>query len=630
MSFLSKRSRSQIPYKPGSEEISVRRLEGSGAIAQCRTDSFHSDSSSPPNATDFALYDSCVLRKFPKHKSSHLRFLAWVAYTRKFTDDPITEDERRTCPLLIFSKLGSKRHRTQPAPEPEPDMSIAKYSETAKTLENHPDFSNTCDAGPVESFDTTEMTSAGLLEGSSSWPRISQELPDTQICEMTGSDCPLELSTGPENWMTQGFPACPERWFSPNASAKNVEHPKSRGSLDMLPPLNTQLGQGNLGRNPTAIVQSFAFTHVAYAFTIAMDHDEIKVHTQEWFRDSLSWVDGLGSERERARYSKIAQAIWKPVESLSEGPLPRLFSVSPENRLYLVCKRFLDVLESFGSSDVKISTDSVPNVTPTTFPKRAQAQVIDELIKTVSIEAFIEDVVKVEKRLNRGHIKSVRELELELMCAGKLAYNRFLAHVTHRCNSLYGSSPTRSRAEHHIRDIALVKILLPEESFSDQGQEEERNFELELEDDLPLGFQLDTLGRCDKRLGDSLNEFIRDADNSLKSHCCNLCDYIPMGEEKWKASNIRRHKRTQHASKGSYLCKWPGCAKIFTRSDNLRSHMKAQGHGLGAGITKGGEGEEDDEEDDADVVGATRGSEGRWNEREDGERAPKRVRMVGE
>ena len=54
------------------------------------------------------------------------------------------------------------------------------------------------------------------------------------------------------------------------------------------------------------------------------------------------------------------------------------------------------------------------------FSKKAQTQVIDELIKARSIEAFIEDVVKVEKRLKRGHIKTVRELELELMCAGKV------------------------------------------------------------------------------------------------------------------------------------------------------------------------------------------------------------------
>ena len=40
------------------------------------------------------------IRNFPKHKSSHLPFLAWVAYTRKYDDHSITDDERRTCPLL--------------------------------------------------------------------------------------------------------------------------------------------------------------------------------------------------------------------------------------------------------------------------------------------------------------------------------------------------------------------------------------------------------------------------------------------------------------------------------------------------------------------------------------------------
>jgi hypothetical protein len=40
------------------------------------------------------------LRNFPKQKSSDLRFLAWVAYTRKFSDSSMTDIERRTCPLL--------------------------------------------------------------------------------------------------------------------------------------------------------------------------------------------------------------------------------------------------------------------------------------------------------------------------------------------------------------------------------------------------------------------------------------------------------------------------------------------------------------------------------------------------
>jgi hypothetical protein len=176
------------------------------------------------------------------------------------------------------------------------------------------------------------------------------------------------------------------------------------------------------GRNPTAIVQVFAFTHIAYAFSIAVDCDEIKVHTMEWFSDAVSWGEELGSERQRNAYAGIAKAIWQPVESLRESNLPRLFTQGDrENRLFLACKLFLDSFESFGPQQEKSKTEAAFDFEQPLFARKAKTQVIDELIKTVSIEAFIEDVVKVEKRLERGHISNVRELELELMCAGKVS-----------------------------------------------------------------------------------------------------------------------------------------------------------------------------------------------------------------
>jgi hypothetical protein len=63
--------------------------------------------------------------------------------------------------------------------------------------------------------------------------------------------------------------------------------------------------------------------------------------------------------------------------------------------------------------------------------------------------------------------------------------------------------------------------------------------------------------------------------NKYKCHC----GYIPRGEEKWKPSNLARHKRTQHPVEAKvYNCRFPGCASTFTRSDNLRSHARDKGH----------------------------------------------------
>jgi hypothetical protein len=60
------------------------------------------------------------------------------------------------------------------------------------------------------------------------------------------------------------------------------------------------------------------------------------------------------------------------------------------------------------------------------------------------------------------------------------------------------------------------------------------------------------------------------------------CGYEPSGEERWKASNLRRHQRTQHRRPPStYSCKYPGCGSKFTRSDNLRSHQRQKAHFVG-------------------------------------------------
>ena len=68
------------------------------------------------------------------------------------------------------------------------------------------------------------------------------------------------------------------------------------------------------------------------------------------------------------------------------------------------------------------------------------------------------------------------------------------------------------------------------------------------------------------------------ASNKYRCHC----GYTPSGEERWKASNLRRHKRTQHPTElRVHRCGYLGCKSVFTRSDNLRSHRRDKGHFVG-------------------------------------------------
>ena len=103
-------------------------------------------------------------------------------------------------------------------------------------------------------------------------------------------------------------------------------------------------------RNPTAIIEIFAFSHVAYAAAIAVDDKSSKIRTKRWFQDSLCWLSGLTSDRQRMTYTLIVQAIWKPQDLTGMGDcldfskLAALAQNSPhdENTLVKACRHFLD------------------------------------------------------------------------------------------------------------------------------------------------------------------------------------------------------------------------------------------------------------------------------------------------
>jgi hypothetical protein len=184
-------------------------------------------------------------------------------------------------------------------------------------------------------------------------------------------------------------------------------------------------------RNPTAIISIFAFSHVAYAAAIAVDDKSSKVRTEEWFQDSLCWLSGLSSERQRMSYTLVVHAIWKPHELMQMdngsgfskfSELARLPS-DHENRLVKACRHFLDIQENLSNNDkaCSLARSSSFNFSQASFYRIAKSRVINELIQKNSIEAFIEDVVAVEKRLREGSIKNLRQLELELIGAGKVS-----------------------------------------------------------------------------------------------------------------------------------------------------------------------------------------------------------------
>jgi hypothetical protein len=121
------------------------------------------------------------------------------------------------------------------------------------------------------------------------------------------------------------------------------------------------------------------------------------------------------------------------------------------------------------------------------FELRARTRVLDELFQKAP--GFIQEVVQIETRLLQGQIKGIRDLELELICAGKVsfapgflysvtnlhqlasqsdaAYRTFHDLVIKLCDLVYAEEggSTQSRKAHHVQDVSLVKQLITEEHF---------------------------------------------------------------------------------------------------------------------------------------------------------------------
>lgn len=194
------------------------------------------------------------------------------------------------------------------------------------------------------------------------------------------------------------------------------------------------------GQNPSSLVHIFAFTNVAYSMAVAVDRDESKVQTEQWFRNCLSWSTLLSFKDDRRIYEQIACAIWQPQSATtSQSGSFLLSSMERENKLVTACKHFLDrksnylyvfsillinckVIQSLGDHE---KSNPIPreqfDFARSSFVHNAKTRIIDKLIQKPSIEAFIEDVVNVENRLNNNFIVNIRQLELELICTAKVS-----------------------------------------------------------------------------------------------------------------------------------------------------------------------------------------------------------------
>jgi hypothetical protein len=92
------------------------------------------------------------------------------------------------------------------------------------------------------------------------------------------------------------------------------------------------------------------------------------------------------------------------------------------NNLFVYCPELIDctVIQSFGCREQSNTTARQQfDFARSAFVYKAKTRIIDQLIQQPSVEAFIEDIVEVERRLNNNLIVDLRQLELELIWVAK-------------------------------------------------------------------------------------------------------------------------------------------------------------------------------------------------------------------
>lgn len=185
----------------------------------------------------------------------------------------------------------------------------------------------------------------------------------------------------------------------------------------------------------------------------------------------------------------------------------------------------------------------------------------------------------------------------------------------------HNTSP--SRRDYHLQDILHIKQFIEEEGIIDEnlGSEEEYDHQIDgtaamarkgtiesfagdaestLKQIWYVFLQISTyrssfLTTSSSYISGTNTETVRNSPHSRRAHTLDFvpltapssppreyrceCGYTPKGKDRWKASNLTRHKRTQHPEETKvFACNYPGCGSTFNRSDNLRQHSREKGH----------------------------------------------------
>ncbi|KOS17585.1 hypothetical protein ESCO_003145 [Escovopsis weberi] len=306
------------------------------------------------------------------------------------------------------------------------------------------------------------------------------------------------------------------------------------------------------GRPATTCTSMICFIHLVYSLSLMVHEQDIEIRCGGLFRQALLYSNWF-SEHERPWYIEAVYSLWKPsqisdadvIEILKAAPggpasvssgkgkaIERSLEGPDADSLVFVAQYFLDELEYLAlreveHPDVRASALCMHHIkdflhmdhdAPSPFSIAAKF-LVERGFSTqfYGVPEFLPSAQNIVEQVKSGRISTVRQLELELMQAGK-------PPPLLPANAAATGKPTRAPTPAPNQGPASIKV----ESNS----------------------------------------------------CCEICGYRPKGDPRWFGGSMAKHKKLQHSEETKiYRCPYPGCTSQYSkRPDNLRQHQIEKGH----------------------------------------------------
>ncbi|MCJ1288774.1 hypothetical protein MMC34_000303 [Xylographa carneopallida] len=277
---------------------------------------------------------------------------------------------------------------------------------------------------------------------------------------------------------------------------------------------------------PNRLMDIYAMLHVAYVVAIVINQKDVSEIQRDLYADILNWGLAIKSIDERALFANIAQLLWasehsklncpRIVNNVLSGTLNQtcfttvlppicelsashsssdsrtggfmssqayyndttaLFQALKSGTAVYLCKQYLDIFEYTGIlansprthlEQMRGHLYAAPLPNNSDYPADWKATVTRPLLEFMGLEGFCSIVCEVQKMLERGAFRTLREAELKLIFDGQrhsrspAKYHLFLKEIRRLCSQavIFSAQEPFSYDNQYKRDIDEAWALL--------------------------------------------------------------------------------------------------------------------------------------------------------------------------